>query len=185
MTLNPDIDRQIIDKTALAQAFMSKYRVNTNYLETAKFVFVTHSMPHLNLFCQTIEMPGVSTTPAIQPNPLVDIPRSGDKLVFAPLTISFIVDEDLRVWEEVYNWLKGITFPEKFSEYRLQKQKGIYTDANLIFLKNSNTDNFSVRFHNCTPMSLSGIRMTTTEDAKTILTADLQLAYILFKFDRP
>jgi hypothetical protein len=46
--------------------------------------------------------------------------------------VSFIIDEDLLNWRELYDWMVGLTFPERHSQYKTQKDNFIYSDATLI-----------------------------------------------------
>ena len=61
---------------------------------------------------------------ANQPTYLKDIPVPGDKIVFEDLTLRFIVDEDLVNYTEIYNWIKGLGYPEDLEQiYDLQREK--------------------------------------------------------------
>ena len=170
--------------TDIQANFLQKYRINENLLGSSKFIFITHNMPFLNYFCQSIQLPSVSTSPAIQPTPLVNIPRAGDKMIYEPFTVTALIDEDLRMWEETHNWIRGLTFPEKDSEYSRQKKMGIYHDMHLLFLKNSNTDNLKMKFIKCFPSSISSVRMSSTDAADVMLTADITFYYDIFNFER-
>ena len=48
---------------------------------------------------------------------LKDIDRPGDKIQFGDLTIRFLVDEDLSNFMEIQNWIRGLGFPEKLSQF--------------------------------------------------------------------
>ena len=36
---------------------------------------------------------------------------------FEAFTITFLVDEDLKVWEETFKWIVSLTRPESYSQY--------------------------------------------------------------------
>ena len=170
---------------SLIKSYADRYRINHNLLEASKFLFVMPNAPYLNFFAQTAVLPGVTGNPSMQPTPLTDIWRVGDKLMYDPLTITFLVDEDLRVWEEVYNWLENIHNAMDDAGYaKAKKTTGVYTDLSMLFLKNSNNDNLSVRFHKAFPVSLSPVAMSSQDDASTTLTADITLYYDIFKIHR-
>lgn len=103
---------------------------------------------------------------------------------FEELAVTFLVDEDLRVYEEVFNWLKGITFPHQFKEYKEQKDKGIYADCSVLFLKNSYESNLSFRFHNMFPTSIGPINFTSGTDGSQVLTTDITFSYDTFRIVR-
>lgn len=157
---------------------------NTNTLQGSKFLFQILSLPNVNYFCQNIFVPGISTSSAMVSTPFSDINLHGDKAVFDPLTVTFQVDEDLRNWQECYDWIKGLTFTKEFPDYQKQKQKFLYRDATLSFLTNSNTKNLRFIFKNCSPISLSPIQMSTMTDASITPTCDLTLAYDYFDVER-
>lgn len=169
----------------LSAGFQKRYAVNHSYLQKTKFCFVSHATPHLTLFCQNVDLPGVNGNPALQPTPLIDIPRAGDKIMFDPLTITFLIDEDLKVYEELFNWMTGYMFPQKDKQYSdLKKRGGPYADLSMIMLKNSNNDNLKIRFEDAFPVSLSPISMSVSEDATSVITADVTFYYKLYRFER-
>jgi hypothetical protein len=128
----------------------------------------------------------VATNEVQVPTPLVDTYRHGDKLQYEPLQISFLIDEDFRVWEETYNWLKSLTFPHKFEEYRKFKGQKVeaYYDGILTFNNNANRPNFSVKFVGCHPISLSAVDMSVMESADDTPTAALTFRYNYFDIVR-
>ena len=53
-----------------------------------------------------------------QLTPLKDIPVPGDKLTYSPLTMDFLVDENLENYREIHGWLVGLGFPTDRKEFR-------------------------------------------------------------------
>lgn len=161
---------------------------NTNFLQTTKYVFVIPELPFARYFCQSVSMPTVSTTEVQVETPFSATYRHGDKLIYDPLTIKFIIDEDMRTWEESYNWLRAITFPKQFSEYlktlRVQAGRLPYFDGILTVTTNSNISNARIKFKNCHPTSLTGIEFDSSDSADTTLTAELTLRYDYFEFEK-
>jgi len=157
---------------------------NTNLLQTNRFTFILTDLPGMSYQCQSVSFPGVSTSAVMVENPFSTTYRHGDKLVFDPLTVTFMVDEDLRNWEETYNWIKGLTFPHNNAEYSKQKRKGLYSDATLTINKNSQTTNMRFKFLNCHPTSLGPINFATSDDANSVAVADLTLQFDLFEIER-
>lgn len=157
---------------------------NTNNLQTNKFTFIIPTLPFASYFCQSITFPGVSTSEVPVETPFSVTFRHGDKLIYDPLTITFLVDEDMRNWEETYNWMKGLTFPNNGREYTQQKKKGLYSDGILTVNKNSQTTNIRFKFKNCHPTSMGPITFATTDDAGMIPVADLTIRYDTFEIER-
>lgn len=158
---------------------------NTNFLQPNRFTFTFPTLPFLRYFGQTLKLPGISTSPVKVETPFSATWRHGDKLVFEDLAISVIIDEDLRVWEETYRWLRALTFPHEFPEYvtYTDRQATAYHDGILTLNNNANVPNIRVIFRNCHPTSLTGINFSTMENANTILTADITFRYDTFQIE--
>jgi len=131
-------------------------------------------------------MPGFSTSAVKVENPFSPTYRHGDKIEHEPLTITSLVDEDLRVYEENYNWLLSLTFPEKFPQYVRSKDRKAdpYHDGFLTLNNNANLPNIRVRFTHMHPVSISSIQLTTTENANVIPTIDIVFQYDLLEIER-
>lgn len=160
---------------------------NTNFLHPTKFTFVIPDLPFAQYFCQVVNLPGVSTNPVTVENPFSKTFRHGDKMQFDELSITVLMDEDLRVWEETFNWIVSYSFPHAFEEYkrRPSAQTGqIYYDGVLTFNTNSNNPNLQIRFKNLHPISISGIEMDTRNSKETVPVATIVFRYDTFKFER-
>lgn len=159
---------------------------NTSFLQPTKYTFVIPNLPFARYFCQTVTMPGVSATPITQLNPLSDIFRHGVKLDYDQLTMSFLVDEDLRVWEETYNWLRSTAMPTRSEEYakHFKPDTPIYYDGILTINTNANIPNLRFKFRDCHPVSLSGVTFSVSETADNIITSELGIRYDYFEIER-
>lgn len=164
---------------------ISQIPENTNFLQTAKFTFLLPNLPFMKFFCQSVQMPGVTTSDVIRQTPFHDQYHHGDKLVYDYLTLTFLIDEDLRVWEESYNWLKSLTFPNGFPEYVKNGNGGRpYYDGILSTQTNAFNSNIRIHFKNCHPISLGGISFATSDSPNLTPTADITLRFDIFSFER-
>jgi len=158
---------------------------NQNYVHPHKFRFNIPGMNFQNYFCQSVVMPAVSTNFAQQTAMgRADVKRHGDKLVYDPLNITFYVDEDLRSYEEMYDWLRALTTPHSFSEYAPHVREDIYKDATLSILNNSNLANIQINFKNCHPTDLGSLVFDTTLEPEAVMVADLTLVYDTYEIVR-
>lgn len=173
-----------ISLAAAKESFITRYAINSNLLESAKFVFLSQNMKYLNLFATGAIVPSVSLGEVLQPTPLVDIYRAGDKIQYEPITATFLIDEDLRVYEELYNWMKGLGFPHDHSEYSNQVREGRYADLNVLFLKNSTESNLKMKLYNAFPIFLGPIQMSSQESPDQVLTTDVTFRYDTFEMSR-
>jgi hypothetical protein len=159
---------------------------NTSILQSTKFTFLFPNLPFARYFCQTVSLPGVGTSEVPVSSPFANMYRHGDKLVYDAFEINAIIDEDMRVWEETYNWLRALTKPTKFTEYgKYKNSRGeLYHDAILTINTNANRPNIRIKFHNCHPTTLGSIQFNTADNADTIPTADITFRYDYFEIDR-
>ena len=159
---------------------------NTSLLQPTKYTFIIPDMPFLKYFCQTVTLPSVSTSEVGVPTPFTTTYRHGDKLVFEALVLTALVDEDLRLWEETYKWLEGLTRPKEYEQYIKSKnpKAPLYFDGYLTINTNSNNPNMRIKFLNCHPTSLSGVNFDTKVDADTIPTCDITFRYDRFEIER-
>lgn len=161
---------------------------NTSILQLTKFTFIIPDKPFLKYFCQTVQIPSVSTNEIEVPTPFSATYRHGEKLRYDPLTITAMMDEDLRVWQETYDWLKSLTRPTSFEEYPRQSKREIYKplyfDGYLTVNTNANNPNLRVKFHNCHPASIGMVSFDTKVDADSIPTADFTFRYDYFEIER-
>ena len=168
-------------------AFASAVPQNSSVLQLTRFTFFIPDRPYLKYFCQTVTLPGVSTGEVAVPTPFSNTYRHGDKLAFEPLSITAMLDEDMRTWRETYDWLKSLTRPSSFDEYArksIQDRTPLYFDGYLTVNTNANNPNIRFKFHNCHPTSIGGIQFDTKTDADNIPTCDFTFRYDLFEIEQ-
>lgn len=159
---------------------------NSSFLQGNKFTFSFATLPFLKYFCQSVNIPGVSTSPITVDNPFSNTYRHGDKLVYDQLNVTVIIDEDLRVWEETYNWLQALTFPKEFRQYykNTNGRQSAYHDGILTINSNSNNPNMRFKFTDCHPSSLGSINFSVQETPQNIITVDIVFRYDGFVIER-
>lgn len=144
-----------------------------DYLRPNGFKFQVHNIPHVAFFCQGANIPDISMGFPVQTTPLQDIPYPGDKLSFGDLNIRFLIQEDMTNFLELYNWLVGLGFPEKHSQFKdyidtqawrtnsARKDKkeaiGQVSDASLFVLDSNDQPNVEIIFRDAFPVALSGL----------------------------
>ena len=159
---------------------------NKNYLSRSGFKLVVQRAPHLNFFVQKINIPGVSINPTFQPNPFVKIPHSGEHIDYESLAVTFRVDEDLKNWLEMYNWIKALGFPNNQKEYQelFKKSKilnqGIDSEIVLFVLSSHRNPIFEINFRNSFPISLSSLEFDSTLSDVDYLEATVVFNYISY-----
>ena len=166
---------------------------NSNYLQPTKFQIIFPKISTVTYFCQQINIPAISSTPARQTSPFVDLYRPGDKIVYETLNFEFIVDEEMWNWEILQSWIRGYSFPCSFEEYKNIDRKTLYSlhsttpqyaDAHLTVLSALNNPKIKVKFVDAFPITLSEVRFDTSSSAEQIMIASAQFRYQLFNIER-
>ena len=91
---------------------------NFNQLNVVNFEVSFSRLPHVEYFCQRITIPSVILGDTFLPTPFLNAPVEGDTLQFEALTIGFILDEDLKNYQEIYAWMLGLGFPKNFEQFK-------------------------------------------------------------------
>ena len=118
---------------------------NINYLSPTGFRFLCSAMPETRFYCQTANLPGVSISEIPIPTPHKQHYVAGDNVTFDEFSITIIVDEYLRNWEEIQTWIIGLGKPFGFKEYEKRKEAGVDTTGSFFILTGSK--NPSLRNH--------------------------------------
>ena len=165
---------------------------NRNFLSPLGFKFSLKRSPGVAYFCNEANIPDMSLSIAEQPTYLRDIPIPGDKIDFGDLSLRFLVDEDLTNYMEIQNWIRGLGYPERVSEYQDlekkayikqtfgQKRQDIYSDGTLQILSNNLIPKFQVIFDDLFPYSLSTITFDATDTDIEYFTAEVSFKYTLY-----
>jgi len=163
-----------------------------SFLSPLGFKFVIKKTPHINYFVQAVSLPSISLNRSEIPTPFVKLPYAGDHVDFSDLTVTFKVDEDLKNYLEIYNWITSIGFPDSFDQYKtideIRRSKntgnvpamsgqGVYSDATLTILSSAMNPIHNITFINAFPTSVSELEFTTTDSDVNYLTSTVTFAY--------
>lgn len=137
----------------------------TNYLSPLEFRASIKRLPNVQFFVQRTNVPNISLNPVEQSSPFNRMFHTADKLQYANFDFTFIVDEKMENYLEIFNWMKGTSFPERFEQYKNLKESkdGIYSDITVQILNSHKNANIQINFINCFPISLSDISLDTTQ----------------------
>ncbi len=166
---------------------------NPNLLHPNKFQISCPRLPNIQYFTQSLAVPGIAMSESFFPTPFVDIYPPGEKAIFDILNITFLVDEELTAWLEVYDWIFGMTFPTDFSDYntlptQYRNKVGTtkerfpqYSDMSITILTSSNNPIVRFDYKDCYPTSLSNFLISATDDPNNPITSDVSIRYSYFK----
>lgn len=147
---------------------MKQNPANKSFLSNNKYEFVIDRLPNLVFFLQAVNIPSISLGTVITSTPFVPLPKPGQQLTFEDLTLTYIVDEDMQAWFDIYNWMTNLTnseFPAKASNLTSEagKANSRTSDAALLIKTNSNNANIKFKFTDIFPIELTGVQLTSTE----------------------
>jgi len=186
--------------TNVSEASWSNANPNElDYLRPNAFKFQIHNIPNTSYFCNAANIPEMNLPPAIQPNPLVDVGHPGDKIEFGTLMIRFLIQEDMKNYKELYDWMVGLGFPKdhkqhaeytKTQNYRFpdispESSQGLgqYSDATLTLLDSNNNAKVVISFVDAFPTSLQGLDFEIVTGSTDYMMGVAMFKYSLFEIE--
>ena len=162
---------------------------NRNFLSPIGFLFILDKARKVSFLCQKAEIPTVELGQVeIPTRGLVPIPVEGN-MRYSEFSIDFIVDEDLRNYVQIHNWMRALGTPQEFKERRVWLNKYAdspsedprFSDSTLQVLNNNNIANFDVVFKDMFPVSLSSLPFDVTGGDNDYFTATATFRYTLYE----
>ena len=157
--------------------------INTSFLSPIGFKFQLNNFPEVNYFVQSASLPGISISSISVPTPLKAIDLAGDEVNFEELTIKFIVDEIMKNWLSIYDWIIGLGFPTEEGQAKYKKlstNSELTTDATLPVLTGNMNPQINFRFNECFPLSLSSVAFDSGGTDIDYVTADVSFRYDVY-----
>ena len=140
---------------------------NINPLNPNGYRFAIQKLPALTYFSQQVNLPGITLGEPEFTNPFASVPIPGDRLTYDALTLEFLVDEDMKNYLAVYNWIVALGFPQSYQQYinftnqdeisALNELATNYSDGTLQILDNNNLVSKTVQFIDMFPTSLESL----------------------------
>ena len=189
---------------ATAQSPLARQPDQLDYASPTQFRFGIHQLPKVEFFTVSANLPGITLPVITYPTPFTDISLMGEKLDYANLSISFIVDEYLENYISLHNWMVGIGFPEKREQFQIYRDvtsntpasgktpptdligkaipdKSLFSDAFIQILSNKNNPIVEVNFENVFPISLSALDYTQNATDVDYMVATADFAYQIYE----
>jgi hypothetical protein len=124
--------------------------------------------------------------------PFVEIYSPGEKAIYDIMNVTFAIDEKMSSWLEIHNWIRGMTFPENFEDYKnLSKQSKYankiqpqFSDATLTVYSSSFTPLVRFNFFDAFPTSLSSFVLSTQDTPDNVLTADASIRFTYYNIEK-
>lgn len=146
-----------------------------NFLSPIGFRFTIKRLPNVEFFVQGATVPGISMSPTLSATPFKTLRFAGDKLEHETFTITVRLDEYMQSYNEIFNWMIGLTKPDSFDQFKNLKNSdnGLYSDASLIILDSKGNPGIEVHYKDVFPVSLSSINFDATQTDVNYATCDI------------
>lgn len=146
---------------------------NKSFLSNNKYEFIIERLPHVTFFIQSISIPDITLNGTVISTPFVAIPIPGNILSFGELQIGYIMDEDMKTWSEIYDWMYNLGDPESRNKINNLTQipgrpNSVTSDATVLIKSNSNNPRIKLSFKDIFPTTLGGFQLSSNESQEYI-----------------
>lgn len=146
-----------LDLSDIPSDIKDRYPERINPLLQTYFRFHIGRLPNTIFFCQSASLPTVTMSEIQIPNPFVPV-KSPSRLDFDELSITFVVDEEMKNWLEIFNWMRSCTNVEDYTEYSNNQR----TTATLYILNSTKNPKVVATFYDLFPRTLGSLDFTST-----------------------
>ena len=162
-----------------------------NPLSPNGFNFSISKVPNVTFFCQQASLPGITLGDPTFSTPFSTQPLPGDTLSYDPLTVQFLIDEEMLNYNIIYNWIVALGFPESYSQYttllgndtvQYDELAKNYSDATLQILDSNNNPIRSVTFYDVFPTTLETLTFASTNDGVNYMIGSATFKFGHYKF---
>ena len=102
----------------MAAEWYKEQPTNRNFLSPVGFQFDLELFSGVDFFCQSVNVPDITMTVAEIPNKFRSIPIAGSGGVqFGDLNVTFLIDEDLKNYMSIQNWIMEFGLTEGHSSW--------------------------------------------------------------------
>ena len=168
--------------------------INKSLLNNNNFRLLIDKVPTVEYYVQSVSIPSMVFLESMMPTRVgIDAYFPGDKVTFSNLSVTFLVDEDLENYKEMYDWMNAIvpvSDPSAYESYvgttktttgllsDVENDLNQYSDITIVVNTNKNIPNKFFRFHDAFPISLSGIELQSgAETDAVVATVEFRFTY--------
>jgi len=161
----------------------------TNFLQPTGFKVIVskEKLPYLSFMSQSVTHPSMEINATeIGYKRMGSVPFIGDAIEFGAVTIDVLLDENMNVYGEIYNWM------ERMVETKHKLNSGVlygnadqtlsdYCDIRIQVLTNSNNANREFQYVNAFPITLGDVSFASTNE-DTFITCPMTFRFDYFEF---
>jgi hypothetical protein len=172
--------------------------INKSILNRNNFKLLIEKVPTVEYYVKSVNIPGMSFTETTAAAGIgLDAFFPGDKVEFQTLDVTFLVDEDLENFKEVYEWMNAIVpikDPTDFSAYvdtiqtndgrlsAIENDLNQYSDITLVTNTNKNLPNKYFKFKDAFPISLGALELESGADGEPV-TCQVQFRFTYYDIE--
>lgn len=145
-----------------------------NLLNNVQFRFDIHKIPNASFEIQNVIMPSIQLDSPFLPSPRRDIPMPGTKINFDPLNITFLVDEKMNNYLEIYKWMVEMQSNNDPKTWR--------SDAVLTIFTGQMNPSRILRFVGLVPTLLTELSFTSSDPDVTRVESTVSFQFEYFDF---
>jgi hypothetical protein len=149
-----------------------------NNLNPLNFRFILTEVPNVEFRVQSVEVPGMELGMAPVTNPFIRVQDTGS-LEYGPLSISFLVGENMNDYLEIFDWMVDMGMPDGLGTYNRR-----FSDGSVLILNSSYKKIIEVKFTNLFPISISPLSFNTTDSDVQFIRATATFNFDRFYFNR-
>ena len=175
-----------------------------DYSQQSQFKVFLPLFPTTEWFVVRANVPGVSMGQAVQTTPLLDMPIIGDKLTYDDFYVTFLVDEELKNYTEMHDWLVNCAAPQERSQFRGKERpagipkrpqteimdlilgnvkssdRDLYSNLDLFIMSSKNNPVVKIQMVEAFPISLTNIEYSHQESDVTYAECTATFAFSYF-----
>jgi hypothetical protein len=172
---------------------------NRNFLSPVGFKFSIEKMRGVDFFCQAANVPGITMEKVDQPTRFNRMPHPGDELYYEDLSIRFLVDENMKNFYQVHDWMRTIATPKSSKEFTYKRDQiesqnkstrpgadvannQWRSDCSLFILSNNYQPVSEFVFRDAFPIALTTLQFDAGADDTNYFTAECKLAYSRYDY---
>ena len=148
-----------------------------NFLNPSSFVLTLDSQTYsgAEFTIQTMMLPDVTTSGAPLQFRQIDVGRTADKITFGQFEISYLIDEDLLNYKEIFDWMKS-------NVESVHTATNHVRDLTLTVMNSANNVTKQIKFVDAYPTSISSLPFDITTTDVEYLTAVVMFEYSYYEF---
>ena len=183
-----------------------------DYAQSNQFKVYLPIFPLTEWFVVSCNIPGVTMGQGVVATPLTDVPFIGDKLTYDQFSMTFLVDEKLKNFIELHDWLINMAAPQKTSQFMARtsdyvldagqrtkfytdiegvstevtgntSDRELYCDIQIFILSSKNNPVAKFTLQNAFPVSLSALDYSSQDSDTNYVQCNVSFAFPFYTIE--